>query len=223
MRALILSLAIASLAVACAGAQPAREASLSVDVVDDQGGALTGIAILVDDAPVATTNGQGRARAIVQAEKSARVRVRAQCPQTYREAEARMVALSRADAQSAPLALRMTCTPKLRTLAVVVRAPGGEGLTLRADGVPIAKVGADGSAHVVVERAPDTKVRLSLDTAEHPKLLPQYPAREVNVTERDEIVVFDQAFATRTQPARRGAPKHEPPAEPRHVPYAIGR
>lgn len=224
MRTLMISLMFGVVfGLGCADAQTSREASIAVDVADDQGRALSGVPILLDDTPIATTDGAGHARAIVQAAKSGRVRVKARCPAAYRDAEARSVALSRADTQTPPLTLRMICAPKLRTLAVVVRAPGGEGLTLRADGAPVAQVAADGTAHVVLQRAPETSLRLSLDTATAPKLSPQFPAREVQVTDRDEIVVFDQALTSTAPVLRRAAPKQAPAKDARHVPYAIGR
>ncbi len=224
MIAITLPFVLAFLA-GCTEVAASREASVAVYVADDQGRPLSGIAVLVDDTPIATTNEAGHARVIVQAEKRARVRLKAQCPDAYRDAEARSVALSRADSQKAPLTLRMVCAPKLRTLSVVVRAPGGEGLTLRADGAPVAKIAADGTAHVVLQRAPETDLRLSLDTTGAPKLLPQFPVREVHVTDRDEIVVFDQTLTTRPAPARlrRIAPKPSPTVPVQHVPYPIGR
>jgi hypothetical protein len=224
MRTLTISLMFGVVfSLGCADAQTSREATIAVDVADDQGRALSGIPILLDDTPIATTDGHGHARAIVQAVQTGRVRVRAQCPAAYRDAEARSVALSRADAQTPPLTLRVICAPKLRTLAVVVRAPGGEGLTLRADGAPVAQVAADGTAHVVLQRAPETSLRLSLDTADAPKLSPQFPAREVQVVDRDEIVVFNQVLTSHTPALRRAAPKPTRIKEARHVPYAIGR
>jgi hypothetical protein len=73
----------------------------------------------------------------------------------------------------------------------------------------------------VLLRAPGSELRLSLDTSAAPELSPQHPARDVHVTDRDELVVFDQAFErVRAPPRRPRAPRM--PSPPRTVlPYAI--
>ena len=222
MRTLVVLLI--AVVVGCTQDRAPREAFISVDVTDDQGHFMPNISILVDETPAATTDKKGHARAIVQAETSGRVRVQAKCPDDYRSAEARSVVLSRQGGRGTPLTLRMTCAPLRRTLAVVVRAPGAEGLTLRADGAPVAHVAADGTAHVVLQREPDSTLRLSLDTSDAPKLSPQFPVRELHVADRDEIVIFDQPLVAQVKPVRRVTRKPPAPApEIRHVPYSIGR
>jgi hypothetical protein len=96
---------------------------------------------------------------------------------------------------TARLELSFRCRPALRELVVVVRAPGGEGLWLRADGEPVGRVATDGTLHAIVRRAPGSEVRLLLDTGELP-LLPANPVRELRVADRDELVVFDQALTS---------------------------
>jgi len=223
MRAVILVLSCVVLCGACMSRDGTREAQVFVEVADDQGRALAGVSIDMDGTRIATTDAAGQARATVQAAHRSRVQIGARCPVTFRESAPRSIALARREQAAQALHLRMVCAPKLRTLAVVVRAPGAEGLTLRADGVPLTQVRPDGTAHAVIQRAPDTTLRLTLDTTEAPKVLPQFPVREVHVADRDDIIVFEQVLMARAAPVKRRARAAAPVAPARHVPYAIGR
>ena len=224
MRALVLTMILLFWSSACASSRASLEATIAVQVADDHGRALGGVAIALDDTPVAVTDASGRASAVVQSRISTRVRLQARCPDDYRPLEARQLALSQRDQATGTLQLRFTCIPKLRSLAVVVRAPGAEGLALRVDGVPVAKIQPDGTSHLVLKRAADTTLRLSLDTSAAPTLHPQFPVREVLVGDRDEIIVFDQALVARALVTKPRAVRHRATAGPsRHVPYAIGR
>jgi len=201
-----------------------QEVRLVLEVVDDNGTALAAIPILIDETRVAITDAQGLARATWHGSRGHRVRVRPGCPDAYREPESRTISLLSAGLEVPGLTIRLICVPKLRTLAVVVRVEGAAGIALRADGEAVATVGPEGSAHVLLHRPRDTSLRLTLDTAVDTRLTPQSPVREVEVTDRDEIVVFDQLFSRATVPKRpdRRAPRAASAAV-RHVPYAIGR
>ena len=53
MRTLMISLMFGVVfGLGCADAQTSREASIAVDVADDQGRALSGVPILLDDTPI---------------------------------------------------------------------------------------------------------------------------------------------------------------------------
>ncbi len=226
MRALVfLASCVAMLSGACATREGTREAQLFVEVADDRGHALAGVPIDMDGTTIATTDASGKARATVQAAQRSRVQIGARCPTAYRNSASRSIALSRREQAAPALHLHMTCAPKLRTLAVVVRAPGAEGLTVRVDGLPLTKVQPDGTAHSVIQRAPDSSLRLTLDTTDAPTLRPQFPVREVHVSDRDDIIVFDQALTAPAEPLRTRARARTKvaPVPARHVPYAIGR
>lgn len=200
------------------------EVQLALEVIDDRGTPLPGVPLLLDGARATVTDARGQARTLVQARRGRRVELRPACSSQYRRSEARSVLLSSRGERRAPLTLRLVCAPLERTLAVVVRAPGGAGFPLRADGQVIATIGEDGLAHALLRRAPDTTLRLSLDTGSAPRVLPQFPAREVHVADRDEIVVFDQAFTQAPAvriPAR--LPRPSPNRHEKRLPYAIGR
>lgn len=220
MLALILALALS----ACASdPSHSSEAVLGIEVTDDRGKALTGVPILIDGERAAMSDARGRAQAIVQGRAGRRVELEPACPPEYRDPTSRSVLLAPRGTRQAELLLRLSCVPLLRTVGVVVRALGGTGLVLRADGEAVATIGADGLAHVLVRRAPESSLRLSLDTGHAPHLAPQFPVREVHVGERDAIVVFDQVFAPAVPARAEPGPKRRRfQRDQARIPYAIG-
>jgi hypothetical protein len=201
------------LLVACSEPLSVR---LDVTVRDDAGRPLSDLAIEVDGVHVATSDATGRARATIHAPRAGRLAVATRCPEGYRAPLARSLPLGR---DTPRLQVALVCRPSLRTLVVAVRAPAVAGAWLRADGQPLGRVEADGTLHALLTRPPDSELRLSLDTSAFPRLLPQHPARDVRVADRDELIVFDQAFEQPpTRPVRR---PRTAPTPSTVLPYAI--
>lgn len=214
---LLLSCAVLS---ACPAASPSEGARLlRVVVRDDRGQALPDVPVEVEGLSATSTAADGSASISLGPTGAPRARVAVNCPAAYRAVEPRHVVRTRA-LSSSTLELAFVCRPRLRTLAVVVRAVGGEGLVLRADGEALGEVAADGTLHVVLERPPESELRLMLDTGDRP-LTPRNPARELRVADRDELVVFDEQLALVKPRVVRAtvAPAKPPPPPP--LPYAI--
>jgi len=210
---------VACLLVACASEHSEAPMLVRVHVRDDRGEPVAGATIEVEGIAAISSAADGRAQVSLGSRGSPRTRVGVSCPAAYRPVEPRHLVRG-ASTRSAPLELAFTCRPKLRTLVVVARAPGGEGLVLRADGEPLGQIGADGTLHALLRRAPESDLRLMLDTAGR-ALLPQHPARELRVADRDELVVFDERLSTaKVRPAPRPQVAVSKPAAP-PLPYAI--
>ncbi|MET0287201.1 MAG: hypothetical protein ABW352_22140 [Polyangiales bacterium] len=190
--------------LACSAPPPAR--ALVVLARDEDGRALPGLAVEIDGLPATRTDAEGSARISLSSEGPSRARISVACPEGSREANPRHVA-RQAEGMTARLELRFVCRPALRLLAIVVRAEGGVGSVLRADGEPVGTVAADGTLHAMVWRAPDSELQLMLDTGTLP-VRPRNPVREHRVADRDELLVFDLplhvalAKPARTTPAR---------------------
>jgi hypothetical protein len=205
---------------ACAPASEATAARLlRVVVSDDRGVPLPGVPVEIEGISAMTTALDGTARVSLGREGAARARVGVACPEQYRPVEPRHVARTRSGSSSM-LELAFVCRPRLRTLVVVARITGGEGLVLRADGEALGRVGSDGTLHATVQRAPDSDLRLMLDTADRP-LTPRNPARELRIADRDELLVFDEQLApVKTRVVRATVAATKPPPAPA-LPYAI--
>lgn len=183
---------------ACGPLHDAPSRVLAVSVTDEDGRPLAGRAVELDGLVATTTARDGVARVAVPPAGPPRVRVAVSCPADSRELPPRHVPRL-IEGGTARLELAFRCRPLLRALVVVVRAPGGEGLWLRADGEPLGRVSADGTLHAKVARAPDSELRLLLDTGDL-ALTPPNPVRELRVADRDELVIFDQPL-TSARPA----------------------
>jgi hypothetical protein len=189
----LLSVALFLLVAACA--PPSLGRALVVLVRDEEGQPLPGLSVEIDGLPATRTDAAGSARISLGGDGPARARIAVSCAEGSRESNPRLVA-RHVDGASARLELRFVCRPALRMLAVVVRADGGAGSVLRADGEPIGTVAADGTLHATVWRAPDSELQLMLDTGAL-AVRPRNPLREHRVADRDELFVFDQPLQAR--------------------------
>jgi len=205
---------------ACAASRAPQEAHFQLTVQDDQGEPQANVPVVIDGAQVASTDAHGEASVIFQANAN-RARLAVMCPAGFLSPEPRSVPLARTGRQP-PLELQLTCRPEQRSLLLVVRAPQAIGLPVLADGEVIGHVAEDGTLHAILRRAPGSELRVTLDTSAKPQLLPQHPVREISVGDRDELIVFDQPFATARERPRRASSATQARPTPRHIPYAIG-
>lgn len=215
----LVMLALALVSPACEPSPAPSLRGLVVAARDDEGRALPGIPVELDGIATTRTGEAGTARISLSASGPARARIGVRCGAASRDAPPRTVTRAQAGG-SGWLELTFTCRPLLRRLVVVVRAPGAQGAWLRADGQPVARIESDGTLHASLERAPESELRLMLDTGGLP-LSPRNPVLDVRVPDRDELIVFDQALvptraASRRKPAP--APRREAPSA---LPYAI--
>jgi hypothetical protein len=182
--------------------------ALVVQTRDEAGHALAGLGIEIDGVPATRTDAEGKARISLGGEGPPRARIAVTCPEGSRESNPRHVA-RHVDGATARLELSFVCRPAQRMLAIVVRAEGGAGSVLRADGEPVGTVAADGTLHAAVWRAPDSELQLMLDTGAL-TVRPRNPLREHRVADRDEVIVFDQPLQvhpTQVHSTKVSAPK----------------
>lgn len=203
----------------CGVEQAPVPARLDVVVVDDSKASLANVAVSVNGHAAGKTSHDGTITLHAVPPHGGHVRVAVECPDGHRAASARALTISAGQ----QLNLAFECRPTLRTLAVVVNAPQAEGLTVLADGEAIGRVAKDGTLHAVLKRAPESELRLLIDTATAPLLHPQNPIEDLLVPDHDDIVVFNQPLSLRTEPKRNTAHAQRPKPEEHHIPYAIGR
>jgi hypothetical protein len=195
-------LLIALLLLAACSSQSVGRAVL-VQTRDEEGQPLAGLGVEIDGVPATRTDGEGRARISLGGNGPPRARIAVSCPEGSRESNPRHVA-RHVDGATARLELSFVCRPAQRMLAIVVRAEGGAGSVLRADGEPLGTVAADGTLHATVWRAPDSELQLMLDTGAL-TVRPKNPLREHRVADRDEVIVFDQPL--QAHPTKVSSPK----------------
>jgi hypothetical protein len=197
-----------ALAVAACSAQASRpNYELTVRAESDPGVPLANVTLSRDGHKIGTTDATGRIAIALTGAPGATVPLTVTCPPGYRSPREPLSALLRALPAGSPKPeYRVTCQPELRSLVISVRAQNGAGLPLKYLGKEIARTDAQGAAHALLKVAPGESVNLVLDTSapEAQQLRPQNPELRVTVPERDDIVVFEQAFTLpKAKPTRR--------------------
>jgi hypothetical protein len=191
---------------------------VAIDVKRDDGTPLPGVAVRLGDGDALRTGVDGQVLVSLRP-ISSHVEVRAECPVGYRPSSARRLDLGPWTATER-LSISFTCRPNQRSLGVAVLAPRAAGHAVLVDGLPIGQVAGDGTFHAVVERAPGTRLRVELDVRKLHLLDAQ---QELEVPDRDELVVLAPHPATAAVRSRPGpAPATGRSVGP-YVPYAVHR
>jgi len=161
---------------------------------------------------VGASDAQGRVALRLKGSPGDQLSLNATCPEGHRgQREPLMVVLRALTEKSRLPEYHLLCPPLTRSLVIAVRASNGPNLPLRHLGKEIARTDASGAAHALLKVTPGDTVIVKLDTSasEHQKLMPQNPELKLLVPERDELVLFDQAFS-KPKPAAAPRVKREP-------------
>jgi hypothetical protein len=192
-------------ALSCSGKPTARFA-VQVKIESDPGVPVSAAKLSHAGEALAETDAQGLALVRLAGAPGEVVPIDVSCPVGYRSPERPLSIVLRALLEGRMPQYRATCGPLLRSLVVAVRAQNGADLPLKYLGKEIARTDGSGAGHALLKLPPGETVTLTLDTsaAAHARLLPHNPELKLTVQERDEVVVFDQAFTREAQkPARR--------------------
>jgi hypothetical protein len=227
---LLLALAVAPVLSACEEepAPPPRYPFTFTATSDDE--PLEGVTVTVNDAPIGTTDAEGRLRRDLTGPEGASVAVDAQCPEGYRSPEQaqihtlrRVVSLDPA-AQAQGIQVSFDCPPEHREAVVIVRTHDQGGLPVFVDGREVARTDESGIAHIhMPELAPQTSFQVRIATAAiNERLRPSEPTQSFTVPDRDEVFVFDQQFEEEPPPRRRRRRRRRRPEPAVRLPIRIG-
>jgi hypothetical protein len=203
MRSLVLHGLALLIAAGCD--RPAAPAvPVRVIVHDEYGDPVSRALVLVDSVHQCETSaaGEGNVELPPLAQGTGgSVELQVKCPDGHLHPPARRLRV----AHSGLRTLEFLCVRKIHRALIAMRVPGGEGLGIRVDGEPVGTVGADGTAHLDVIRAPGSELRVSIETSSKPRLRPQSPVRSFTTGDRDALFLFDQPLSVVT-PSRRRRP-----------------
>jgi hypothetical protein len=211
--------------------EPARY-SVAISAARDDGAPLAGVAVQIAGRDRGFTDSGGRLEVEVAARPGARAQVVAHCPAGFREARyPAAVTLRRfrkleEQSTSDGIPIAITCLPSERTAVLVVRTDGRPNLPVVVNGRELARTDRSGAAHLHFKLPLYGGLRVALDTAGRPELMPQSPQLSFQIGDADEILIFDQPFSIKEPPKPvRRAPrrkkeqdkKPEPPKPTRPV------
>lgn len=171
-------------------------------VTTDEGEPLPAVSVRLDDEEVGVTNARGSLRSVVHGFPGELREVHVSCPKDYAAPDkAPTVHLRQVMDASGTIAaseVRLTCTPKTRAVALVVRTPGLANVPVMVYGREIARTDKEGTAHALVKSEPKKDLRVVLDTSAYPRVLPANPHMDVRVGTTDDVVVFNPELTTLT-------------------------
>jgi hypothetical protein len=189
--------------------------AVAVRVESDPGQPVGAANITSAGNTLAKTDAQGLATLSLTGALGEQLALAVRCPEGFRQpAQPVTVILRPAEPNTPPPEYRVACPPAVRSLVVSVRAQNGVGVPLRHLGKELARTDAQGAAHVLLKLPPGEALNLVLDTSapEHHALRPRSPTLKFTVPDRDDVVLFDQAFVVDAPPPAK--PKVEQPDLP---------
>ncbi len=203
--ALAVTGALGCAALACTAQEDAaatRRFEVAVVAHSDATHPLAGVSVTRAGVLLGTTDAKGRLELTLEGAEGETASLDWRCPEGHRQPESGLlVGLRRLEGPTGRTEHAVRCPPETRRVVVAVRAEGGAELPLLHLGREVARTDESGAAHALFELPPGTAFRLTLDTAGSEALRPRSPSLSFHVAERDELVVFEQAF-TREEPRR---------------------
>jgi hypothetical protein len=191
-----LVLVLAALA-GCAPEEPERF-DVRVAVTSDEGQALDGVAVKVDDAVVGQTDGAGRLVMALPGPEGRRVNVSVDAPSGYRGGvQTRSIVLDRlvrrADGTHAPLEVETRFAPAQRSYVLLVDV-GVPALPVEIFGVQKATTNSEGVAMLTVPGVPGDDLQVRVTRGARPDLLPAFVAHNFTLPDHASVCVLDGRF-----------------------------
>jgi hypothetical protein len=209
---IVRSHAVLLLSLLACGEPPRPVFTTSIRVESDPGVAVQAADVLRDGTRIASTDPSGRATVTFRGIEGEVVALGVACPADYDSPPGVSVRLRRAVDGKAP-EYTFHCAPRIRKIAIAVRAASGPNLAVVYLGRRIAYTDALGVAHALVTARPGEQVDLALDTSDRPRLRPQNPSASFEVKSQDDLFVFDQRFTEEKPPP----PVHRKPSVPKRL------
>jgi hypothetical protein len=216
MRRVSPCLAVLALCVSCAPlTAEQRSYDVRVRVDSDPGEGIPNVPIQLGSARVGVTNTEGTALVHLLGREGQRMPLEAACPSTHNPPEEPAVVVLRTYANAATPELAISCSPRTRKLAVVVKAKNGADLDIVHRGKTIGRTDDEGSAHLLLEGPPGDVFEVALDTESRPDLHPANPGGRFVITSKDDAMLFDPELEVAAPPPARKhhhkAPVHKGP------------
>ena len=160
----------------------------------DPGHKLAGATVARGGTTVATTGNDGRAEVVVNnAQEGTSFDATVACPAGHTSPTKPIsVKVTRTGGERWP-EFNVRCTPTRRKVVIAIRADNGGHLPVKYLNEVVATTDATGAASFALDVEPGT-FQVALDTTGHKHIKPQNPARVFTVTEKDDVMLFDQKF-----------------------------
>jgi hypothetical protein len=203
--------AVGTVSLAACGERVTASYDLLVRVESDPGVALAGARLASGGSALGQSDGEGLVALSLVGNPGDTVSIDTSCPEGHRSPKEPLRVVLKPLAEQKRPEFRVSCQPLKRSMVLTVRTQHGADLPVRYLGKEIARTDSSGAAHALLEVTPGESVTVTLDTSarEHAQLMPQNPELKTVVPERDEIVIFDQAFMLPKPPPQKRVRRRE--------------
>ncbi len=185
---------------------------VGVRVESDPGEGLPNATLSMHGRRLGVTDATGLTVATLAGVSGETIELQVSCPDGFRQPSSALLARLRPSQKSSDRPeYRVACPPLRRKLVVAVKTDGSPDLPVRVLGEEIARTDRFGTAHALFHVAPGDVLVVKLDTSAQPAWMPRDPELRVVMPDRDELVLFQQAF---TKPKPKRTPRHKAPEEP---------
>lgn len=199
----------ALLLAACAALDPAPpELSPTFPVLltvkRDAANTLSGVQILDGNNLLGTTDATGTLQLELTGVEGGSATLDVRCPDGFASPQLPLeVGLRRLAPGSPPPRFNSECVPLVHTIVAAVRAENGPDLPISFLNQIVGHTDELGVGHVLIEAAGHQQITLTLDTREHPNVMPQNPALTFMAPEHEALVLLEQKFTVKKAKSRR--------------------
>lgn len=204
-----LALPQALLMAACSALDPST-AELSptfpvlLTVKRDAANVVPGVQILDGSSLLGTTDATGAVQLELSGVEGGSVALTVKCPDGFASPQLPLtVGLRRLTPGSPAPRFNAECVPLVHSIVAAVRTENGPHLPITFLNQVVGHTDELGIAHVLLEAAGHQQITLTLDTREHPNILPQNPALTFIAPEHEALVLLEQKFTLEKAKARR--------------------
>jgi hypothetical protein len=173
---------------------PPEPFQISIRVESDPGRPIPGALVARANRAVGTTGLDGRITLQIPGVDGEITDVAVTCPEGFQTPQRPVsIRLTRLEKPKIP-EYAVQCPPSMRRVVVAVRAENGPHLPVMYLDKPVTRTDASGAASFALEVPPGTKFTVALSTIEHKDLRPINPSRLFEVSQQDDVFLFDQRF-----------------------------
>lgn len=176
----------------------------------DAASPLAGAQILDGAYPLGTTDATGTVHLELSGVEGGSVALTVKCPDAFASPQRPLtVGLRRLAPGSPAPRFNTECVPLVHSVVAAVRAENGPHLPISFLNQVVGHTDELGVGHVLLEASGHQPITLTLDTREHPNVLPQNPALTFMAPEHEALVLLEQKFTVKKlkAPRQRGRPR----------------
>lgn len=193
---------------------PLPEATFPVLLTVQRDGAtpVAGAQVLEGGHVIGTTDATGSVPLQLSGVEGGTATLSLRCPDGFASPPRPLdVGLRRLGPGSPPPRFNSECVPLVHSIVAAVRAENGPNMPISFLNQVVGHTDQLGVGHILLEATNHQQITLTLDTRDHPHVLPQNPALTFVAPEHEALVLLEQSFTVKKPKARPRRPSRPRP------------